>query len=544
MGEEVNLYVLTAVGDRHVGRAAFCADLLRRYTGNKVVTVAARASKDVDVMVDVPASLNDAQASRYLKTSVHRHVRLGPGDVAYYLDNDVLPASGRIDSVFGHYRPPITFGRDAGKTVRSFSKYATRGIGLADAIARRFRTRPDPGWPIWNGGAFLFGPESGSFLDTWHRSTLSVFGDPAWSDRDQGTLVAAVWLHGLQDHSCLSSCYNWLHRLHSGLRSGPSGLSGPEGPVHFVHFPVSYGDDRYETWRRVVGSGVGGRRSYLVRSSGDWHLQVAHRVVGVIRSRGHSAEFTSEPYEGRHGRHQLRKTVIIESSDGSFAVADFKDHLNPSNNFVVRELVREPACRRVLKSQYRHGYYSDDRIVPYTYFEKDPELCQSMLDRLRGMRRSSSSLFFRGRGWAGRRRILNLLGVPERDPVGMERYLLECSRHLLALALPGHGNVCHREIECFGMGTAVIMPRLKNVFHDPLIPDVHYFAVDAVPGRDPPEKIAGAIERVRADCLADRARTKAVAVAAMAWYDRNVRFPESIELTLDLADVAVGGPMG
>lgn len=48
----------------------------------------------------------------------------------------------------------------------------------------------------------------------------------------------------------------------------------------------------------------------------------------------------------------------------------------------------------------------------------------------------------------------------------------------VALALPGCGNICHREIEAFGLSTPVLMPRLKNRLYEDLIPDHHYISVD------------------------------------------------------------------
>src|SRR6185437_13949621 len=84
--------------------------------------------------------------------------------------------------------------------------------------------------------------------------------------------------------------------------------------------------------------------------------------------------------------------------------------------------------------------------------------------------------------------------IPERGPVldhlrrrgvinaddeilDLPEYLEEASRHRVMLGLPGMAKLSHREIEGFGIGTPVLMPKVKIRLHDPLIPDYHYVSV-------------------------------------------------------------------
>jgi hypothetical protein len=47
-------------------------------------------------------------------------------------------------------------------------------------------------------------------MEDWHQLTNEIFKDPYWKIRDQGTLIAIVWKHRLQNHSCLPIEYNFL----------------------------------------------------------------------------------------------------------------------------------------------------------------------------------------------------------------------------------------------------------------------------------------------------------------------------------------------
>jgi hypothetical protein len=82
---------------------------------------------------------------------------------------------------------------------------------LREAIGQKFDIEvSDRNWQHWNGGVFLFDNESAAFLDTWHELTRSAFEDPFWKTRDQGTLVASAWLHGLEHQATLDRRFNYI----------------------------------------------------------------------------------------------------------------------------------------------------------------------------------------------------------------------------------------------------------------------------------------------------------------------------------------------
>ena len=128
-----------------------------------------------------------------------------------------------MDSIFDHKTGPVTFAHDLnwlGNRVGAFSPWAMncscsqQGLEtcshLSTAIQEKFGVSVSNDWKHWNGGAFLFSPESTAFLDTWHSFTMEIFRDPAWKTRDQGTLIATVWTHGLQHQAALPPRYNFM----------------------------------------------------------------------------------------------------------------------------------------------------------------------------------------------------------------------------------------------------------------------------------------------------------------------------------------------
>lgn len=124
--------------------------------------------------------------------------------------------------------------------------------------------------------------------------------------------------------------------------------------------------------------------------------------------------------------------------------------------------------------------------------------------------------------------------VTDDSIVPFDEYCDDLASRRLALALPGWGNLCHREIEAFGMGTPVLMPRLHNRLHNELVPDEHYVSVDVDSLSAPPEDVARAILERWREVKDDDAFLQAVARNAMKWYDENAAVPACYRLTAAL----------
>ncbi len=190
-----------------------------------VVTDTRRNEIDIDhptvIDVETPHHFCHHQASIFLKTGLHRVL---PPDFEYaYLDTDVIAAADGVDLIFDRQSGPVTFARDftfLKSRVGTFSRWAVNCpcleerrapcSHLAQAIERKFRVSVRDDWVHWNGGVFLFGPDSLPFMEMWHKLTMQIFADPYWRIRDQGTLIATVWKFGLQHQACLPPDYNFI----------------------------------------------------------------------------------------------------------------------------------------------------------------------------------------------------------------------------------------------------------------------------------------------------------------------------------------------
>lgn len=180
----------------------------------------------IDRVVEVatPTELDDHQASIWLKTSVHHHV---PEGEWCYLDSDIIVVAPGAEEVFDHRSGPVAFASDVTireNTVDRFSPWAMtcscEGMGdehscghLRDQLEARFGLVVDGSWLHWNGGVFVFGCDSGEFLDMWHERAVGSFDWPEWKTRDQGALIATVWTLGLQGLPRLPPTFNFIADL-------------------------------------------------------------------------------------------------------------------------------------------------------------------------------------------------------------------------------------------------------------------------------------------------------------------------------------------
>jgi hypothetical protein len=211
-------FVFAVVGERHVRSLATALQFLKKFTRAEIVVVQGRsrvrAAHDQVISVSLPDSLDDRQASIFLKTSLGVQVR-GLADSFCYLDSDVIAVNEGVDSIFEQRAGAINFALDH-VDIDRFSRWAVHCgceggscSHLRDAVANKFGIKIDDGnWRLWNGGVFLFDEASDEFLATWHSLTCTILGDPYWRTRDQGTLAATVWKSGLSELKPLDSGFN------------------------------------------------------------------------------------------------------------------------------------------------------------------------------------------------------------------------------------------------------------------------------------------------------------------------------------------------
>lgn len=140
------------------------------------------------------------------------------------------------------------------------SLYSNHCSHLQQKIKEKFNiTVTDPNWQHWNGGVFLFGPESKEFMDTWHQYTINIFEDQEWMTRDQGTLIATVWKLGLENHPTLNKKWNLiLDYYYPNLSVEDNGKITIDGKEYiapeFVHIYHHWGDLQWEVWNKVMAN--------------------------------------------------------------------------------------------------------------------------------------------------------------------------------------------------------------------------------------------------------------------------------------------------
>jgi hypothetical protein len=237
--------------------------------------------------------------------------------------------------------------------------------------------------------------------------------------------------------------------------------------------------------------------------------------------------------------------ILQDTRGGCFRVLDLHDWTTPFD-VEYEEIVTDPRCKVYLKGQFEDGAFEESplrKIRPWTYFEADSLGVQSRVESLRRRSRSIDRLYFKG-----------TMTIPERRPVladlrrrgimnvddellDLPAYLEEASRYRVMLGLPGMAKLSHREIEGFGIGTPVLMPKVKIRLHDPLIPDYHYVSVQVDADTPHLHHMADRIARRYEEVRHDHAFLASVARNATRWYEANVRFPQSLALTKQLLGI-------
>ncbi len=109
-------------------------------------------------------------------------------------------------------------------------------------------------WQHWNGGVFLFKGGESSILKDWHEATVSIFGLTPWNTRDQGTLAAMVWKHGLNDHPVLDRRFNFIVNTEGQEYLGGLGFNLGNGHPVFpvmLHIYHRFGDSQWQLWNDV-----------------------------------------------------------------------------------------------------------------------------------------------------------------------------------------------------------------------------------------------------------------------------------------------------
>ena len=223
MSRDYPFFVFAVIGTAHVEALALPLRYLRHFSSKQVVVVQGRSDirADADFLIEVtpPAYLSDHQASLWLKTGLMSHFEGSDlaGRQFCYLDSDVIALSPGIDEIFSLQLGPVGFCADQ-VGIDIFSHWAVK-CGCRQMTCPHLREallcdfgidvyRAD--WTMWNGGVFVADERSIDFMKTWHVYTNLIFEKEYWRNRDQGTLAATAWRHGIQSQSFLPQRFNYV----------------------------------------------------------------------------------------------------------------------------------------------------------------------------------------------------------------------------------------------------------------------------------------------------------------------------------------------
>jgi len=129
---------------------------------------------------------------------------------------------------------------------------------LSEKIKNKFNIDiTDKNWRHWNGGVFLFNHSSVAFLDAWHNMTMTIFDDPDWKTRDQGTLIATAWKYGLQKQKRLPEIYNFIadyYKQNITFEKGKGFSTDKYKTIikpHFIHIYHEFGRKGWDVWDAI-----------------------------------------------------------------------------------------------------------------------------------------------------------------------------------------------------------------------------------------------------------------------------------------------------
>lgn len=264
---------------------------------------------------------------------------------------------------------------------------------------------------------------------------------------------------------------------------------------------------------RVIQMPLEDRRTYITER--------VDSLIQTLQSKYRVEIFQNTHYLGV----KFDQCMVFEHPDGMFKVIDWSDRDRP-DKMESADIIKHPNCQFVLKCQY-NPLWRTPKLRPFFYFEKTkPRNFSESIDHFRSLQKTNNKLYWRGNMHVGRetviKRVGDLLNEGFDQNIAVDEFYKELASHKIALSLPGLGKSCHREFECFAVGTVVISPKFQNIYHVPLIPNYHYLSVDW----GTPDEIAASI-RNRISTLEDSEIAR-IRANAIKYYDDNIRFESSI----------------
>lgn len=182
------------------------------------------------------------------------------------------------------------------------------------------------------------------------------------------------------------------------------------------------------------------------------------------------------------------------------------------------------------------GVHYDMDYTPFSYtcynleFEKLSELHRKPWNE-----KTNPNLLFRGFLYAERKSMQ--LYKPQyfaEDRKHPEAYFEELNDSKISLSLNGAGEICNRDMEILCSGSVLLRPKLNQKFHNELIPDVHYIAVDRV--NNPVEQLDLLLKKYE-EIKDNSELLNNISNNGLEWFNNNGSMTSNVELLKKLINL-------
>jgi hypothetical protein len=178
--------------------------------------------------------------------------------------------------------------------------------------------------------------------------------------------------------------------------------------------------------------------------------------------------------------------MIIENPENKkYIIVSYWDYLKDvfSTNWDIENCVEILTSAGICHCDcFSTSYNFTYTPISYTSFRPDFDERVAEVRKQEIIRTIPEKLPFRGRVYLFREYLsrdsrFNVLDMEFHHKPDSE-YIHELLSNWVNLSLNGAGEICNRDIEIMGTGTALFRPKLNVKFHNELIPDHHYISVD------------------------------------------------------------------
>lgn len=127
-------------------------------------------------------------------------------------------------------------------------------------------------------------------------------------------------------------------------------------------------------------------------------------------------------------------------------------------------------------------------------------------------------------------------GIDKRDNMLMPaEYMAELNSHKINISINGHAEVCFRDMEILGLGNVLLRTKFVGKFHNELIPNYHYIAID-VDDYEDHKTIADKIINKYNEVKDDAALLNFIGNNGREWYLKNGTAEANADILIKILD--------